>query len=243
VDESKLQTDTENIDATEFPVINTSGAVPEKILLAAKENGTYDELHKKWFSPDMQPRIPFREILKRAVYILIPLAILMSIIMILVLRSEVNRKTKDLRQEITDHKQTEKELRKSEEKYRRLVENLKKEFFFYTHDANGIMTYVSPSVTEMLGYSQEEFLAHYSKYLSDNPINTTVVERTKESIKGIKQPPYLAEIYHNEGGTRWLEINEAPVFDMEGMVVAVEGIAHDITESKQAEDEIRHQLS
>ncbi|NQT65858.1 MAG: transporter substrate-binding domain-containing protein, partial [FCB group bacterium] len=50
-------------------------------------NGTYDKLQKKWFTPEMQPRVLFREKLKSALYILIPFIILISFIAILILRS------------------------------------------------------------------------------------------------------------------------------------------------------------
>ena len=126
-----------------------------------------------------------------------------------------------------------------EEKYRRLVENLGKEYFFYRHDTQGVFTYISPSITGMLGYTTEEFLTHFGEYLTDSPVNEEVHRRSALSIQGIQQPPYEVEIFHKNGSRRMLEVSESPVRDTAGQVVGVEGLAHDITESRQAEEALR----
>ncbi len=133
---------------------------------------------------------------------------------------------------------SEKTLQQSREKYRRLVENLQDNYFFYAHNTDGIFTYISPSLTNILGYSVEEFLTHYSEYLTDNPINEKVEGHTEGSIKGIKQPPYEVEIYHKDGTVRSLHVQEVPIFDDNRKVIAVEGIAQDITERRKMEKEL-----
>jgi PAS domain S-box-containing protein len=130
-------------------------------------------------------------------------------------------------------------LAASEQRYRRLVEALREDYYFYTQAPNGIFNYISPSITNVLGYTQEEYLVHYTQHLTDNPINKSVVRYTELSIKGEKQPSYEAEIYHKDGSTRYIEVTEEPVFDKDGNVIEVEGIAHDITGSKVAEEELK----
>jgi PAS domain S-box-containing protein len=117
--------------------------------------------------------------------------------------------------DISYHLRMEKNLKISEERYRRLVENLQEEYFFYSHDTDGVFSYISPSITNILGYTQEEFLQHYTEYLTDHPINKYVVEQTNLSIRGIRQQSYEVEIYHNDGTPRRLEVSEVPVFDKE----------------------------
>ena len=112
----------------------------------------------------------------------------------------------------------EEELKISEEKHKRLIEGLQDNFLLYSHNTEGVFTYISPSIMNVLGYYQEEFLTHYSKYMTDNPDNEKVVKHTDLSLKGIKQPPYEVEIYHNNGSVRTLKVQEVPVFDEEGKV-------------------------
>ncbi|MEE9605156.1 MAG: PAS domain S-box protein, partial [Candidatus Scalindua sp.] len=141
--------------------------------------------------------------------------------------------------DITKRKMAEEALKESEEKHRRLIENLQENYFFYVHNTDGIFTYISPSVTNVLGYPVEEFLTHYSEYLTDNPINKEVIKHSELSTKGIRQLPYEVEIYHNDCSIRSLQVQEVPIFDENRKVIAVEGIAQDITERKQAEESLR----
>ncbi|HEA26362.1 MAG TPA: response regulator, partial [Ectothiorhodospiraceae bacterium] len=147
-----------------------------------------------------------------------------------------------LDEKLVELEQERQALKKSEEKYRHLVEAIQDYYFFYTHDTEGIFTYLSPSIEIMLGYTPEEFLLHYSEYLTDSPINKEVEYHTQLSIKGEEQPPYEIELYHKNGSIHWLEVKEIPVFDEQGHVSHIDGIAHDITERKQAEKALRHGL-
>ena len=135
---------------------------------------------------------------------------------------------------VTSHIRVQEELRNEKAAYQRLIESIEQGHFIYSHDCNGVFTYLSPSITKILGYSQEEFRKHYTTYLTDNPGNAKVVRHTDLSLQGVKQPPYTLEIFSKDGGVRWLEVVEVPVFDHAGQVTAVEGIAHDITARKES---------
>jgi len=148
---------------------------------------------------------------------------------------KLDKKVKELEQE-------REALKKSEEKYRHLVEAIQDYYFFYMHDTEGVFTYLSPSIEIVLGYTPEEFLLHYTEYLTDSPINKEVEYHTQLSIKGEEQPPYEIELYHKNGSIHWLEVKEIPVFDQQGHVSHIDGIAHDITERKHAEKALRHSL-
>ncbi|MET0012792.1 MAG: PAS domain S-box protein [Sedimenticola sp.] len=126
----------------------------------------------------------------------------------------------------------------SEARYRRLVESLGHDYFFYAHDTDGIFTYISPSIRDVLGYEPGEFMVHYAEHLTDNPANQIVDINTQAAIQGELRPPYEVEIYHKDGSTRWLEVTEFPVKDEQGEVVAIEGIAHDITRPKLAQEAV-----
>jgi len=129
-------------------------------------------------------------------------------------------------------------LRQSEDKFRRIVESLHDEYFFYSHDINGVFTYISPSIKGVLGYDTDEFLTNFSDYFTDNPINELVHHYTEGSVRGEQQPAYELEVYSKDRSVCILEVKESPVFDKQGNVDAVEGIAHDITLRKQIEEKL-----
>jgi PAS domain S-box-containing protein len=141
--------------------------------------------------------------------------------------------------DITAIRAAEQSLKDSEAKYRLMVEGLKAEYFFYRHDPEGVINYVSPAVTEMLGYTQDEALQHFSAFLTEAPINAAVSEKVAAAIGGAAQPVFEAEVRHKDGSTRQLEVLETPVFDAEGAVVEVFGIARDVTARKQTEAALR----
>jgi PAS domain S-box-containing protein len=141
--------------------------------------------------------------------------------------------------DITESKRAGEALRESEEQYRRLVENLKGSHFIYRHDTTGMLTYVSESVTQVLGYTPEEGMPHYGKYFTDHPANQAAHRHTELTLQGIRQPSYEVNVWHKDGSSRWLEVQEVPVYDADGKVVAVEGVAQDITERKQAQEALR----
>ena len=130
------------------------------------------------------------------------------------------------------------DLRQTHAKHERLVDNLI-DSVLYRYDVEGVFNYVSSPITRVLGYSPEEFSIHASTHLTDHPVNQEALRHMQQSIHGVQQPPYEVQIYDKHGGIRWLEVSEAPVRDGSGNVVAVEGVAHDVTRRKRAE----HQLA
>jgi len=115
-----------------------------------------------------------------------------------------------------------------------LLEKLKGQFFFFTRDAEGEVTYVSTTVTNVLGYSRQEFVKGLQGLLTDNPVNNNLAKKVALALKGKRLAPYEVEIKHQNGGTVWLELEELPLANNHGKVEAIETVALDITERKQA---------
>ncbi|MFH0725638.1 MAG: sigma 54-interacting transcriptional regulator [Pseudomonadota bacterium] len=132
-------------------------------------------------------------------------------------------------------------LAKSEDKYNRMLWNLKDEFLFYRHDTEGRFTYISPSYANILGFAPEEYVGQSCGMLwTPNPINEAADRHTRLSCAGHRQPPYEMEIYHKSGAYRRFVNIEIPIFDENGQVIAVEGTARDITEKRKIEEKLEN---
>jgi PAS domain S-box-containing protein len=114
--------------------------------------------------------------------------------------------------------------------------------FRYSHDGDGVFTHVSPSVEAITGYTPAEWRVHYTRYLSDNPINAAARELTEIALRtGDAQPPYRIAVRHRDGHEILLEIAEHPYFDGNG-VAGITGLARDVTGEEALLDECQRAL-
>ena len=151
--------------------------------------------------------------------------------------AELAGANQELRAEITEREEADEALLRSEETLRLIVEG-SPGFFFYVHDAEGIFIYISPSVKSITGRSTEEWMAHYTTYLTDNLINEKGVEYSERTLRGeASRINYPAEIEHADGRRILLDLYERPIIK-DGKVVGIQGVAHDITESRQRQREL-----
>ncbi|MFK5891981.1 MAG: ATP-binding protein [Pseudomonadota bacterium] len=120
-----------------------------------------------------------------------------------------------------------------------IVRQLTGKYFYFTHDRQGDLTYVSKEVEKILGYSTSQFKIHYRDYLTDNSINRNAIRKTWLLLNGRQQEPVEIEIVCHHGRLHRLEIIEVPVLDENDRIIAIEGMAHDITERKKEEEKFR----
>ncbi|HEX6964138.1 MAG TPA: PAS domain S-box protein [Lacipirellula sp.] len=146
-------------------------------------------------------------------------------------------------QDVTDRIEAELSLRQSERKYRRLVEGLQGDYVIFSHDADGVMTYVSPASKRVLGYEPEEVIGrHAEEFHQHVEVGREATERfTREAEAGKLVHRFVGQFKHRDGSIRILDCQEHPVFDVDGRLVAMEGIAKDVTEAMAAAEEI-HEL-
>lgn len=126
-------------------------------------------------------------------------------------------------------------LSESERGHRRFVESITEGYFFYRHDREHAYQFLSPSVSRVLGYSPEEYVARYGSLFTDAAINETAKGRTASALAGQPQSTFEVEVFAKDGTARRLEVTEYPVFDESGRVTLIEGIAHDVTEKRRLE--------
>jgi len=128
----------------------------------------------------------------------------------------------------------------TKEKYQRIINYLKTEFFFYTYNADNSFSYVSPSVENLLGYSPKVFSQTFKKIWTNSPLNDEAAKKSALIRKGNRQLPFQLEVHHQNGSTCQLIVSETPVLGGNGELVAVEGIARDISEKLKFKQKFDH---
>ncbi|MBI2428042.1 MAG: PAS domain S-box protein [Ignavibacteriales bacterium] len=139
---------------------------------------------------------------------------------------------------ITERKKTAEALRVNEQKFRLIAENARDLIYRYRFTPERGFEYVSPSSTRITGYTPEE---HYADpdlgFKLVHPDDRHLLE---EAAKGSIDPDksLIFRWVRKDGSIIWTEQRNIPVRDSQNNLVALEGIARDITERKKAEEEL-----
>ncbi len=137
--------------------------------------------------------------------------------------------------DITEHKQAEDALRQSENKYRTLIENLPQKIFL--KDRNNVYISCNENYARDLGINPHEIAGKtdydfFPKELADK--YRADDKRIMESGK----TEALEEKYIQDSTECFVQTVKIPVKNKEGNIVGVQAIFWDITERKQAEEEL-----
>ncbi len=150
--------------------------------------------------------------------------------------SELLRVNEELRKDITKRKKAEDALRKSEEKYRYLIENLREGIWVI--DKDSYTTFVNPRMAEMLGYTTDEMIGkHLFSFMDKRGVEIArgLVNRRKRGIK--EQHDF--EFLRKDGTRLYATLATGPIFDSKGNYSgAIAGVV-DISRRKRAEDALR----
>jgi PAS domain S-box-containing protein len=135
--------------------------------------------------------------------------------------------------DITTIKVVEEQLRNSERDLSLILENLLDTY--YRTDVNGVLTLVSPSVEQLLGYTVDEVVG---TRLIDLYVDHAQRERLLEKLsqEGGVVRNYESVLRHRNGRAVWVSTNLQYYRDENGAIAGVEGTTRDITHVKQAEE-------
>jgi len=129
------------------------------------------------------------------------------------------------------------EIRKSEEKYRTVVESAIDGVCVIGRDY--LFRYVNQRLTEITGYRQEELIGTDFRNLLDEKSRTLLADREVKRARGIKSLPHFElNVLHKDGGVRNAEISVSAIKDSKGDINIVVFLK-DITDRRKAEEALR----
>jgi PAS domain S-box-containing protein len=139
---------------------------------------------------------------------------------------------------ITDRKRAEDALRESEEKFRKILEDM--EDVFFEVDVTGNITFVNHSSCKKSGYEAEELIGMSFKQISMPDAIGQVMKYFGEIFQtGQTGKPFIWHLKKKNGEEGLFEVVASLVRDQKGNPLGFKGIGRDITERRKAEEEIR----
>lgn len=144
-------------------------------------------------------------------------------------------------EDISDRKRAEEALRQSEEKFRQLAENIQSVFWISNASCSEIL-YISPAYETIWGRSRTSLYTSPQSFVDAvHPEDKTrVLSFLAQQSQGYDEE---YRILQPDGTLRWIRDRAFPIYNAQGIIYRIAGIAEDITARKQAEEILNQQLA
>ena len=152
--------------------------------------------------------------------------------------------------DVTERKKAEEAIAESEKRYRLLAENASD--VIWVTDMNMRPTYLSPSITRLLGYSMEEAMARGMqdsltpaslKAAADAVTSALDAERKGQKDAVSMMPPLELEMVRKDGSIVWVASTVSFIRGPDGQPMEMMGVLRDITERKKVEESLQESES
>ncbi len=143
--------------------------------------------------------------------------------------------------DITERKQMEETIRKSEERYRTIFESAND--IIILMDKKGKIIDINQNIIKLGGYSREQLVGKNFRTLSKIMPKKTmavVVKKFMLRMMGVDVPPYEVEMYRDDGELMNFEINGVSIKDG-NKVIGTLSTLRDVTERHKSESALRAQ--
>ena len=136
---------------------------------------------------------------------------------------------------IDDRKRAEKAQKETELKFREMVESINE--VIYTTDENGIVTYISPVVENLMGYNPSEIIGKaFKNFIHKDDLNYVIEKYAKILSGNLESSEY--RLLAKSGAYHWIRSSSKPVYEGKRFM-GLRGAFADICESKKLEEQLR----
>jgi len=140
--------------------------------------------------------------------------------------------------DITDRKQAEEALRRSEERYRTVLEEMEDSYFEV--DLGGHLTFVNNAVARDLGYSTEELMGKsYEAFMVEEDIESVFQIFNEVYRTGVPNKGFAWKTVRKDGTHGFAETSISLLRNHKGETIGFRGVGRDISERKKIEETLR----
>jgi PAS domain S-box-containing protein len=138
---------------------------------------------------------------------------------------------------ISDRRRMEEEVRKSEERYRTILESI--EDGYYEVDLAGNFTFFNDSMCQIFGYPREELMGMNDRQYTDEETMRKLFQAFNEVYRtGRRSRVFDYEIIRKDGAKRHVETSISLRKDVSSKPMGFRGIIRDVTDRKRIEEQL-----
>lgn len=141
-----------------------------------------------------------------------------------------------LRLEVAEHKESERKLKESEERYRNLLICMPDPLL--TLDLNNSILFVNLAMERLSGFTGEQLVTKNISELIAPEYSSRLAENIRKVIDGMISSPFEIEIIDAQKKRAWIEIHISGIVDSGGNLTGIQGLARDINEEKNLQKQL-----
>ena len=141
--------------------------------------------------------------------------------------------------DISEHRQAEEALARSEERYRTILDNMQDSYIEV--DLAGNFTFINEATCRNLGYTMEELIGQNFSIISPGQDELQAIFKAYNEVYKTGEPHkgFAFKVVRKDGATGYAETSISILQNEQGRTIGFRSVGRDVTERKQVEDKLR----